>query len=54
MEKYKKIIEGIGKLKEELGDFSYDCEADALDDTGLEITMYIKFYVDGYCFRFEQ
>ena len=53
-DKYNKILIGISKLKEELGEFSYDCEATALDDTGLETTMYIEFYVDGYCFKFNQ
>lgn len=54
LEKYKKIMDGIRKLEEKLGDFSYTCEAKALDDTGLETTMYIEFYVDSYCFRFKQ
>ena len=51
-DKYEKIILGINKLKEEVGNFSYDCDVKVLDDSGLETTMYIEFNVDGYDFRF--
>lgn len=54
LDKYEKIIIGLNELKKELGDFSYECGAWALDDTGLETTMYIEFNVDGYDFRFNQ
>lgn len=54
LDKYEKIIIGINKLKEELGNFSYECDVWALDDSGLETTMYIEFNVDGYNFRFNQ
>ena len=52
LDKYEKIEIGIAKLKEAVGDFSYDCDVEVLDDTGLETTMYIEFDVDGYDFRF--
>lgn len=52
VDKYEKIILGINKLKEEVGNFSYDCDVKVLDDSGLETTMYIEFNVDGYDFRF--
>lgn len=54
LDKYEKIEIGISKLKEAVGGFSYDCDVKALDDTGLETTMYIEFNVDGYDFRFNQ
>ena len=54
LEKYKKITVGINKLKEELGDFSFDCDVEVLDDSGLEVTMYIELDVEGYAFRFNQ
>ena len=54
LEKYEKITVGLNKLKEKLGDFSFDCEIEVLDDTGLETTMYLEFIVDGYIFRFNQ
>ena len=52
--KYEKIMEGLQKLKNSVGNFSYDCEATAYDDTGLETQMYIEFYIDGYNFRYNQ
>lgn len=52
LEKYKKIMAGLQKLKEELGDFSFDCEVEVLDDSGLEIKNYVEFDVEGYIFRF--
>lgn len=54
MEKYEKIIAGIRKLKEEVGDFDYDCEVTINDDYGLETQMNITFEVDGYNFKFNQ
>ena len=54
LEKYEEIIIGIDKLKEKLGNFSYDCQVETLDDTGLEIKMCIDFDVDGYEFKFIQ
>lgn len=54
LEKHEKITEGLRKLKEELGDFSFDCEIEVLDDSGLEITMTLEFDIEGYNFRFEQ
>ena len=52
LEKYEKIKIGINKLKEELGDFSFECEVEVDDDSGLEIENYIEFEVDGYIFKF--
>lgn len=54
LEKYEKIMNGINKLKEEVGDFSYDCDVHVHDDSGLYTIMYIEFNVDGYDFRFNQ
>lgn len=54
LEKYEKIMIGIAKLKEEVGDFTYDCEVFVHDDSGLYTTMYIEFDVDGYNFTFKQ
>ena len=52
--KYEKVITGIGKLREKLGAFTFVCDAEALDDTGLETSLYIEIRVDGYEFRFKQ
>lgn len=54
LKKHEKITEGLRKLKEELGDFSFDCEIKVLDDSGLDITMTLEFDIEGYNFRFEQ
>lgn len=54
LEKYERIIIGINKLKEEVGDFSYNCLVEVLDDSGLETAVCIEFNVDGYDFRFNQ
>ncbi|MBE7728070.1 MAG: hypothetical protein E7244_27885 [Enterocloster citroniae] len=54
LNKYKKIMSGINRLKEEVGDFSYDCDVYVHDDSGLEIKMYIEINVNGYDFRFNQ
>ncbi|MDF2879994.1 MAG: hypothetical protein K0R54_551 [Clostridiaceae bacterium] len=54
LDKYEKIIIGINKLKKELGNFTYECDVEVLDDSGLETYMYIEFNVDGYNFRFNQ
>jgi hypothetical protein len=52
--KYEKIMNGINKLKESLGEFSYDyfMEGDTygIYDDGLFIT----FEVNGYVFKFPQ
>lgn len=52
--KYEKIIEGIEKLKESLGDFSYDYfllgDTYGIYDDGL----YIEINVNGYDFEFPQ
>jgi hypothetical protein len=53
-EKYEKIMDGIHKLKESLGDFSYDYfvrgDTHGIDADG----MYITFEVNGYEFEFPQ
>ncbi|WP_373262097.1 hypothetical protein [Hungatella hathewayi] len=54
IDKYEKIMNGISKLKEKVGDFSYDCDVHVDDDSGLYTTVYIEFNVDGYDFRFNQ
>lgn len=54
LDKYEKIMLGIEKIKKEVGDFTYDCDVEVLDDSGLIATMYIEFDVDGYNFRFNQ
>lgn len=54
LDKYEKIILGIDKLKKEVGEFSYDCDVEVLDDSGLMTAMYIEFDVDGYNFKFNQ
>ncbi|RHB42013.1 hypothetical protein DW886_15775 [Enterocloster aldenensis] len=54
LDKYEKIMNGICRLKEEVGDFTYDCDVYVHDDSGLETRMYIEFNVDGYDFRFNQ
>lgn len=54
LEKYEKIVNGIEKLKEEFGNFSYGCDVWVLDDSGLEKIMYIEFNVNGYDFKFSQ
>lgn len=54
LEKYENIVNGINKLKESLGDFSYDyfmCgDTYGIDSDG----MYIEFEVNGYNFMFPQ
>lgn len=52
LEKYEKIIDGINKLKQEFDDFSLECYAWVLDDSGLETSVYIEFNIDGYDFKF--
>ncbi|MDF2879543.1 MAG: hypothetical protein K0R54_100 [Clostridiaceae bacterium] len=54
LEKYKNIMNGINKLKESLGDFSYDYFMCG-DTYGIESDgMYIHFEVNGYDFQFPQ
>lgn len=54
LEKYENIIDGIIKLKELLGDFSYDYFMDG-DTHGIYSDgMYIRFEVNGYDFQFSQ
>lgn len=54
LERYEKIIDGIEKLKESLGDFSYDYFF--LGDThGIyEDGLYIEIIVNDYVFQFTQ
>lgn len=52
--KYDKIMKGIDKLKESLGDFTFDyymCgDTYGIDSDG----MYLTFEVNGYIFRYPQ
>ena len=54
----EKMLYGADKncflTKEEVGDFTYDCDVYVHDDSGLETKMYIELNVDGYDFRFNQ
>lgn len=54
LEKYENIMNGINKLRESLGDFSYDyfmCgDTHGIYSDGL----YIRFEVNGYDFQFPQ
>lgn len=54
LKKYENILEGLKKIKESLGDFSY--EYYILGDTyGIyDEGMYISFEVNGYDFEFRQ
>lgn len=54
LEKNEKITEGLRKLKEELGDFYFDCEIEVDDDSGLYFEMCLQFDVEGYTFIFSQ
>mgnify|MGYP001003740391 FL=1 len=54
LDRYEKIIEGIEKLKETLGDFSYEYfllgDTNGIYDDGL----FIEIVVNGYEFEFPQ
>lgn len=53
-EKYEKIIQGIQKLKETLGDFSYEYFIEG-DTHGIyEEGLYMEIMVNGYSFQFSQ
>lgn len=54
LDRYEKIIEGIQKLKESLGDFSYNYFFHG-DTYGIyEDGLYIEISVNGYDFQFSQ
>lgn len=54
LDRYEKIIEGIQKLKESLGDFSYSYFFHG-DTYGIhEDGLYIEISVNGYDFQFSQ
>lgn len=53
-EKYNNILNAISKIKETLGDFSFEYymigDTYGIDDSG----MYLSFEIDGYEFKFPQ
>lgn len=54
LDRYEKIIDGMKKLKESLGDFSYSYFFDGDTQVIYEDGLYIEINVNGYDFQFPQ